>query len=766
VQPETTAGPRRARLTIGVVSGWQVYERTTPNWFLEAVLRGVSDAGAAFGCDVLLSCGIHDPIEDPVRVMPGWPAPGDGVHFVPVGPWNTDGLVFISPLRTAERREYVRKLRESGFPVVFVGGGDGEPAVIPDAAPGIREALEHLRAHGHRSVAFVSGDPMDVGDSHARLAAFRQLRAELGLDDSEELLAPGLHTEQGGYHAMRALLAVGRPFTAVLASNDTSAIGAMRALAEAGRRVPEDVAVVGFDDQPTASAHVPPLASISYPLADAGWRAVELLLALKDGGVAVPQAIPVPTKLIRRRSCGCLHRDAQTADASQESPVPAPSRDTPEAMVRSLDRARSKLPAPSVLDLCRRLDAGFRQSLAEGSSAPFAAALLELLQRVEAGGDRAQRWHAALTCLRQEVRGGLPPGSLEGAEELLHLARVALSESADRQDSRRHSRDAREVDLVSALTVPLQSAGDEKEIVELLVEHGPPLGVTPVCLALFEPEGDDPFAWSRLIPLRPPGGPERPGAPPGETWIETRRICRGGLCGSDEPVCLAVLPLVRPAQPMGFLVVEAATLAHGAAIARQLAVALESVRLQAAVRALSFTDELTGLHNRRFFERELKREAEGVRRFGRKLSLVLIDVDHFKPYNDTFGHRAGDDALRLVAGHLADAAPRRLDAVARYGGEEFIVLLPETDIDGARLVAERIRQSIEASSDFRRPLTISAGIAVMQGEDCDVEALVERADKALYKAKRDGRNCVRVAPGRSIAASADGPYIEGPVGRR
>ena len=103
---------------------------------------------------------------------------------------------------------------------------------------------------------------------------------------------------------------------------------------------------------------------------------------------------------------------------------------------------------------------------------------------------------------------------------------------------------------------------------------------------------------------------------------------------------------MRQGRPLGFFAFEADTLAPGAAIARQLAVALESVRLQSAVRALTFTDELTGLHNRRFFERELKRETERARRFGRSLALVLLDVDHFKAYNDTFGHRAGDDALR------------------------------------------------------------------------------------------------------------------------
>jgi diguanylate cyclase (GGDEF)-like protein len=103
-----------------------------------------------------------------------------------------------------------------------------------------------------------------------------------------------------------------------------------------------------------------------------------------------------------------------------------------------------------------------------------------------------------------------------------------------------------------------------------------------------------------------------------------------------------------------------------------------------------------------------------------------------------------------VARHLADAVPRRLDAVARYGGEEFVVLLAETEVEGAEVVAERIRRSVQASDRFRRALTISAGIAVAHGDGCDAEALFERADEALYQAKRDGRNCVRMAPHRDV----------------
>jgi diguanylate cyclase (GGDEF)-like protein len=706
-------------------------------------MRGAAEAGATLGCDVLLSCGVEALIDDPAEVRPGWPVLGDPGDFVPVGPWNTDGLVFVSPLRTAARRGYALSLQQSGFPIVFVGSGDGRPAVVADSGPGFREALAHLGAHGHRAIAFISGDPLDLGDSHTRLADFRRLRRELGLDVSEALVAAGLHSEEGGFQAMRTILANGRPFTAVLASNDTSAIGAIRALAESGRRVPEDVAIVGFDDQPGASAHVPPLATIGYPLADAGRRAVGLLLDLIRGAHEGPDTIAVPTKLIRRRSCGCLHKDANTTGAEPGAPAEAPAASGPMAMIRALDRAPSKLPEATVRDLCRSLESALMESATHGSPRAFEVALMDLLQRVEAGGDRAHRWHAALTSLRLVARDRLPSPSLEFAEDLLHLARIALSESADRQDSRRRFYDNRQIDLVSTLTVPLQSAQDEGEILALLAEHAPPLGIRPVCLALYEADGEDAVAWSRVLPLPSAAGPERPGP----LRIETRLIRADlHLPASDRSRCIAFLPLVRQGRPLGFLAFEAATLAPGAAVARQLAVALESVLLQSAVRALTFTDELTGLHNRRFFEQELKREVERTRRFGRSLALVVVDVDHFKAYNDTFGHRAGDEALRRVAGHLADAVPRRLDAVARYGGEEFVVLLAETDAEGARLVAERIREAVQGSGGFRRRLTISAGIAATRGDDCEAESLVERADEALYQAKRDGRNCVRVAP--------------------
>jgi diguanylate cyclase (GGDEF)-like protein len=733
--------PTLPRITIGVLAGWQVYERTTPNWFLEAVLRGAAEGGRALGCDVLLACGIHSRIDDPKLAHPAWPAPGEHEDFVPVGSWDTDGLILVSPLRSPARCAYARALQEHGFPVVFVGSGDGRPAVVADSAAGFRHALEHLRGHGHRRVAFVAGDPLDEGDSRQRLTDFVRLREELGLDESDELVAPGLHSEQGGYEAMVAILRAGRPFSAVFASNDTSAVGALRALSEAGRRVPQDVAVVGFDDQPLASAHVPPLATVRYPLVEAGRRAAELLVDLIRAGRRPPDLTLVPTRLLARRSCGCL---GGPLEPTEETEVMARAGEdvTGARVAEAVSRAGSPLRREAALTLGAQLAAGFEKSRREAAPSAFAGALADLLQQVEWGGDRAHRWQAALALLRRGLPADLPVRARIEAEDLLELGRVALSESADRQERRRRLQDSLQADRVSALTVPLQSAQDEREVLRLLVEHAPALGVRPVAIAAYEDgDEDEPFTWSRVQFLE--GGASVEPGPPDR--LRTRRILRDHLPPADGARALAVLPLTRQGRALGFLAVEAASLASGAAVARQLAVALESVRLQAAVRALTVIDDLTGLRNRRFFESELQREVERARRFDRDVALVLVDVDHFKSYNDSFGHRAGDEALRRLAGCLGEAVARRLDAVTRYGGEEFAILLPETNAEGARHVAERVREAVRACPALRMPLTVSAGVAAHRGAGGDRESLVLRADAALYRAKHEGRDRVRVA---------------------
>jgi diguanylate cyclase (GGDEF)-like protein/PAS domain S-box-containing protein len=183
-----------------------------------------------------------------------------------------------------------------------------------------------------------------------------------------------------------------------------------------------------------------------------------------------------------------------------------------------------------------------------------------------------------------------------------------------------------------------------------------------------------------------------------------------------------------------------------------------------SLRALAVRDDLTGVWNRREMFRLLNEEASRADRHGRPLSLIMVDVDHFKVVNDTHGHQAGDASLRQIARIIEDSV-RTFDRVARYGGEEFAVILPETLGSEAIVVAERIRARVAAQQfsigqkdgvDIRIPLTVSSGIATIMGpKEVTVEAMIQDADAGLYAAKHGGRNRCIAAPsalreGRSI----------------
>lgn len=164
---------------------------------------------------------------------------------------------------------------------------------------------------------------------------------------------------------------------------------------------------------------------------------------------------------------------------------------------------------------------------------------------------------------------------------------------------------------------------------------------------------------------------------------------------------------------------------------------------------LATVDGLTGLHNRRAFDERLRDEFERATRYGTALSLLLLDIDHFKQYNDAFGHPEGDEVLRR-AGRVLNKGIRETDFVARYGGEEIALILPETDGDGAMVVAERIRLAIATADWDKREVTISVGATTLRLGMNGLEDMLVCADRALYRSKEAGRD--RVTHGRSLSA--------------
>ncbi len=178
----------------------------------------------------------------------------------------------------------------------------------------------------------------------------------------------------------------------------------------------------------------------------------------------------------------------------------------------------------------------------------------------------------------------------------------------------------------------------------------------------------------------------------------------------------------------------------------------ERIRAEEILKRLSSQDGLTGIANRRYFDKYVEREWRRAIRDNSPIALIICDIDFFKAYNDTYGHQRGDDCLKKIAEVISNAINRPGDMVARYGGEEFVVVLTNTDIKGASFVAEAIRKKVEAmgilheSSSISKVVTISLGVtSTIPGQNTSPDGLIIAADEALYQAKQGGRNRVVIS---------------------
>ncbi|HEY1014888.1 MAG TPA: sensor domain-containing diguanylate cyclase, partial [Herpetosiphonaceae bacterium] len=232
-------------------------------------------------------------------------------------------------------------------------------------------------------------------------------------------------------------------------------------------------------------------------------------------------------------------------------------------------------------------------------------------------------------------------------------------------------------------------------------------------------------------------------------WIHIEHVSARSYLGA---------PLISDGQVIGFINLDSPTpgfyrqpqARQLQAFAAQAALAFDNARLYAAMKTAADTDSLTGLATRRHWYAAASAAYEHAGAAREPLALLMIDIDEFKGINDTYGHAAGDRVIRSVAGQIR-AALREGDLIGRYGGEEYVGLLPATGLAAAALVAERLRQLVEAEpiaiEGRELAVTISVGVAERRNADPSLDALLTSADSALYAAKRGGRNLVRLAGG-------------------
>jgi hypothetical protein len=260
--------------------------------------------------------------------------------------------------------------------------------------------------HGHRRNAFIAGSPNDLdGDSGERLQAYRAALEAHGIDADPALIAYGLHIVDGARLAMQQILDNKVPFTAVLGSSDECAIGAMQVLKERGYRIPEDAAVIGFDDGSEAIAQDPPLTSVHSPTFERGFRALELMLEYVEGKRHEPALLTIPARLVIRQSCGCLVQASGQISSSFPSTRPLdPAKVWNEdglshRMAESVFNSARFLSREEVRAFCQDLVRAYHLGLEKKDQQEFHHTLEKILQRTEAAGDDAHIWLVGIATL-------------------------------------------------------------------------------------------------------------------------------------------------------------------------------------------------------------------------------------------------------------------------------------------------------------------------------------------------------------------------------
>lgn len=594
------------RSTIGFLSTWSVYQGTTIDGYTHTLLQGICAAARERDCNLLLGCGIGLPAS-PRESRTVWAVPGAGVDFVPVGPWNTDGLIVIPDDLSDEQFEYVQDLIHSGYPVVLTTAEKPGPLVAVDNAGGIRQAFDHLLHHGHRRIAFIAGKSGRGGDSAERLSAYRQALRDAGIEEDARLIAFGEHRREDGRTAMQQILATGALFTAVLASNDLSCLGAMEVLRTAGRRIPDDVAVIGFDDILDARSDLPPLTTVRHPTFTLGYQTVLSLLDTIAGKRIGKIHTRIPTQLVIRQSCGCR---PESTPATPFIPSTPPDLETTQAaLARAMAEAtlvEARHSTREEIEIqCLDLACAFTSSLGRNDPALFDATLQHLFDWLEMHGEDAYAWHAALSTLRRGLSNlpALVPGAdLIFADTMIDRARLEITEQVQRQTTDALLRHMEMANRLGLMTSQLLAAFDASESANILAQHLPQLGIQHALVALNSSREDDPLSHSEV--LLDVGLPK---SNAGRQFL-TREFPLPGLYPTDSAFQLAILPLVIDEHTTGFVALGATNLEPCAAIVHNLASALRTSQL--------YRDALEG--------RQLAEEANRLK--SRFLSMVSHEL--------------------------------------------------------------------------------------------------------------------------------------------
>jgi diguanylate cyclase (GGDEF)-like protein len=678
----------------------------------------------------------------------GWSAHA----FNLIHPDTLDGLVvwtgaLNSYLSQQEIDTFFASLRP--MPLVSIAMEIGNvPSVLLDNYSGMYAATQHLiEVHKRRRIVFVSG-PEGHQESSIRLEAYHAALTEAGIAYDPALVIPGGFSSEDGVLAAQWLYQHHLVFDAILTNDDQVASSMIESLPQiCGLRVPQDVLVLGFDDFEGASSLNIPLTTVHIPNYELGKRAGEMLLDLLSGN-PVPMTVVEPLTLMVRQSCGCPSLAVENARTGQGKAVEAKDLQSLPAHLAEIAQAARSISVDEKWQTQEmdELSRAFLASFLQGSSGTAFFEVLNkiLLQRISRE-ENVLQLENLISALRKQSQPYLRTDRevQDYAEDLWQQARVIIAETAQRIETRRRLDSKQVVLTLQEISQSLITSFEHSQLLERMLIGLPEIGISGCFLALYE-DGQPLQSQARILLAYLDNLQLQ--MEELSLAFPSHQLVPGNWLFNNGPSSWVLHHLTFQEEYIGFVLFKAGPQEGWIyeVLRTMLSSALKGTALHNQVVQLSLTDSLCEVGNRRAYELNLTREIEHTNRQKVRLSLIMIDIDHFKEYNDTYGHPAGDEALWGLACCIKNCSHRRTDFVARIGGDEFAVILPDTDIIGAQHVAEEIRSRVINDPVLGGRLSISLGVATLSEQNVSPDEFIHQVDEALYHAKNSGRNRVEL----------------------
>ncbi|MDR2578028.1 MAG: GGDEF domain-containing protein [Chitinispirillales bacterium] len=746
-------GAKKKRPTFGFF----VSELENP--YAQTLCRGITDAAAAADANVIIFPGKSPKVPYNYRYQ-------YNAIYKLASKNNIDALILatgtmVNFLSDEEFKEFYS--RYTDIPLVSISIRiDGISSVLIDNKVGLRDVFEHLiAAHKLEKIAFISGPESNI-EAQERFSVYRNALERHGLAFDPNLVVNGDFTKYAGVEAIKEFLDNrGVTFQALAAANDEMALSAMEELQKRGFRIPEDVAIVGFDNVESAHYSSPSLTTVAQPIYEQAYKAVELACQLIDGGEA--RDVTLPTSMVQRESCGCFSQVAALADASGEDPAGCVETDA-----HQIDCDTAKVEAI----LQKALAGAIKGGLDNDGNLELLKELSSVINSVVSDREEKLRsWQNSITDFR--ARAGLPALGVDTVirlEDFFHKARMLLLETYFKNDLKRwdiYHNDI--VGLRDVLSLLILDVTNTKAALRSIIPNLREMGIACFYVFLHDAAVKHKITTNWNFPKKVTlvvAGDDRLGSSElsGKT-MPVECILDSNLYDREERYTFVVSSLFYMEEHIGFVVCEPnfndIYIFESLIVEISCALKLISLvqtrhkieeRLQNALEELekynehlssiSETDELTELLNRRGFMNHARHMFSMARRMKKDGILFFADLDGLKTINDTYGHEEGDNAIKVTASVLRKTF-RESDVLARLGGDEFTVFTLNTNAQMLERFESRIAEFVDDyNQKSGKPYKVSISFGMVpfcHTDKVDVETLMHKADVLLYQQKKEKR---------------------------